>query len=926
MMNEKVNQLLVPGHMEYMVLDKNLVIQTTSANLVRFVEVAEQVSIGSNIIVGFPELVGVEDLLIAVLEGQQDSFDLKGIARTDARGNNIYIDLYFIQEKNQEEQEKKLILFLEDVTERMMLEQRLVQATNETNILLNALGQKQKYINHLITSIPDPLLVTTEKGKIKRINKAGKELFGYEEEELLNQPIAMIIGEDNLLLQVIQYGGLSDGELLNNLEVSCQTKNGSEISVAFSCSAIQTEIEDLKDLIYVGRDITRSQRAQQRLVAQYTTTRILSESATLTQAIPKLLQAICESMEWDIGEFWRPTKGESEEITENLNLQEDQGKDNFQYLRCVEIWVRPSVNIPEFRAIATLITLPRGEGLEGKIWASCSSEWIRDVASDGSLVRSKIAAKEGLHAAFGFPIKSDGEVLGVISFYSREEKEIDEDLLQTTAVIGSQLGEFIKRKHAELALQESEERYRDLFENASDLIQSVAADGRILYVNSAWRERLGYSEEEVAQLNLFDDIIHPDCKEDVISSLKRVMAGEKVGQLKAELITKRGNKIWVEGNANCKLVEGIAVANRGIFRDITERRQAEEALRQSEANLAEAQKIAHVGSWTFDVATQTMSWSDEMFRIYGMDPKLPAPTYSEQLQQVHHQDRKKWEKKFQVAIADGKAYESDFRIVRSDGQIRHINRRCECICNEAGETERILGTAIDITERKQMNAALRYQKLQTERLLHNILPARIAERLKKAQSAIAESFDEVTVMFADIVGFTEISARRSATELVELLNLIFSKFDQLSELHGLEKIKTIGDAYMVVGGLPVPQSDHAEAIVEMALDMQKGVSEFNAETGEALQIRIGINSGPVVAGVIGTKKFIYDLWGDTVNTASRMESHGIPGTIQVTASTYELLRDKYIFTVRGPINIKGKGPMTTYMLAGKLSEAVDSDR
>jgi len=595
-MNEKANQLLVPGHMEYMVLDKNLVIQTTSANLVRFVEVAEQVSRGSKIIVGFPELIGVEDLLIAVLEGQQESFDLKGIARTDAQGNNIYIDLYCIQEKNKEKQDKKLILFGEDVTERMMLEQRLVQATNETNILLNALGQKQKYINHLIASIPDPLLVTTEKGRIKRINKAAKELFGYEEEELINQPISKIMEEDNLLLQVIQYGALSDGELLNNIEVNCQTKRGEGISVAFSCSAIQTEIEDLQDLIYVGRDITRSQRAQQRLVAQYTTTRILSESATLAQAIPKLLQAICESMEWDIGEFWRPTKGEeSEEITENFNLQEYQGKDNYKYLRCVQSWVRQSVNIPEFRAMAKSITVPRGVGLEGKIWESCSSQWIKNVADDGSLIRSKIAAKEGLHGAFGFPIKSDGEVLGVIGFYSREEKEIDEDLLQTTAVIGSRLGEFIKRKRAELALQESEERYRDLFENASDLIQSVAADGKILYVNTAWRERLGYSEEEVEKLNLFD-IIHPDCIEEVISSFKQVMSGEKVGQLKAELITKQGNKIRVEGNANCKFVEGIAVANRGIFRDITERLQAEEALRQSEANLAEAQKIAHVGS------------------------------------------------------------------------------------------------------------------------------------------------------------------------------------------------------------------------------------------------------------------------------------------------------------------------------------------
>lgn len=912
------NQLLVPGHMEYMVLDKNLVIETTSTNIVRFVEDPEQVSRGSNIVVGFPELIGVEDILIAVLEGEQEDFDLKGIARTDVRGNNIYIDLYFIQDKNGEKSEKKLILFLSDVTERMMLEQRLVQATNETNILLKALGQKQKYINNLIASIPDPLLVTTEKGKIKRVNKAAKELFGYKEEELIDRPISLIMGEDNLLLQVIQYGALSNGGLLNNLEVNCQTKRGEEISVAFSCSAIQTEMEDLQDLIYVGRDITRSQRAQQRLVVQYTTTRILSESATLSQAIPKLLQAIGESMEWDIGEFWKPSKGKKEEIADNINLQEYQGKENFQYLRCVESWNRPSVNLPEFSSMAKLITLPRGVGLQGIIWASCSSKWITDVAKDASLLRSKIAAKEGLHSAFGFPIKSDGEVLGVISFYSWEQKEIDEDLLQTTAVIGSQLGEFIKRKHAEAALQESEERYRDLFENASDLIQSVAADGRILYVNTAWRERLGYREEEVAKINFFE-LVNPDCKEEVIASLKRVMSGKQVGQLKADLITKKGEKISVEGYVNCKFVEGRPVATRGMFRDITERLQAEAALRESEANLAEAQKIAHVGSWAFDVATASMSWSDELFRIYDLEERRLAPDYAEQLEKVHRQDRKKWEEMFNKALADGEPYELDFRIMRSDGSIRHINGRVEGIRNELGEVQRLLGTAIDITERKQMNAALRYQKLQTERLLHNILPARIAERLKKAQSAIAESFDNVTVMFADIVGFTEISARRSPTELVEMLNLIFSKFDQLSELHGLEKIKTIGDAYMVVGGLPVPHSEHAEAIAEMALDMQEGLSEFNTETGEALQIRIGINSGPVVAGVIGTKKFIYDLWGDTVNTASRMESHGIPGSIQVTASTYDLLRDKYHFTARGPIYIKGKGQMTTYLLTGKLS-------
>jgi class 3 adenylate cyclase len=155
--------------------------------------------------------------------------------------------------------------------------------------------------------------------------------------------------------------------------------------------------------------------------------------------------------------------------------------------------------------------------------------------------------------------------------------------------------------------------------------------------------------------------------------------------------------------------------------------------------------------------------------------------------------------------------------------------------------------------------------------------------------------------------------------LVEFLNVIFSKFDQLAELHGLEKIKTIGDAYMVVAGLPTPRKDHADAIAQMALDMQQAIFKVNAEMGEAFRLRIGINSGPVVAGVIGLKKFSYDLWGDTVNTASRMESQGIPGAIQVTASTYERLRDKYLFEKQGLIRVKGKGKMITYLLRGRKS-------
>ncbi len=223
----------------------------------------------------------------------------------------------------------------------------------------------------------------------------------------------------------------------------------------------------------------------------------------------------------------------------------------------------------------------------------------------------------------------------------------------------------------------------------------------------------------------------------------------------------------------------------------------------------------------------------------------------------------------------------------------------------------------EIAQRQAAEEILRAEQEKSERLLLNILPETIADRLKQGQSNIADGFAEVTILFADIVGFTEISSRTSPQELVELLNKIFSAFDHLTDRYGLEKIKTIGDSYMVAGGLPVSCTNHAESIAEMALEMQQEIIQFSDESGQPLQIRIGINTGPVVAGVIGTKKFIYDLWGDAVNTASRMESQGLPGKIQVSDSTYQLLCDKYLLESRGTIYIKGKGDMNTYCLIGR---------
>ncbi|MEH2236241.1 adenylate/guanylate cyclase domain-containing protein [Nostoc sp.] len=633
-------------------------------------------------------------------------------------------------------------------------------------------------MDQVITSIADALFITSNLGKIKKVNRAAQQLFGFSEEELINQPISLIIDDNQGLIQAIHQHSYFRKNF-QNLEVVCRTKTREKRLIAFSCSVIPKKIKGLEDIIYIGRDITARQHREQRTSTQYAITRILSESQSVKQVIPQILQSICQNLGWDLGELWTPSQYIGTSV---------EGHSINAVLRCVEIWSSRVISVREFKAITWQTTYTPGVGLPGRIWIRRLPLWIKDITEDGDKKRSQPAAEAGLHAAFGFPILEDSEILGVMVFFSRDVQPKDKDLLQMVGSIGSQIAQFIKRKQAEDALVESEEQYRDLFENANDLIQSVNAYGRFLYVNRAWRETLGYSEAEIANMTVFD-IIHPDFKQDCWERFYRVLSGEKFDQVKAAFVTKDGETIFLEGNINCKFVEGHPVATRGIFRNVTQRLAAEEAL--------------------------------------------------------HHQQE------------------------------------------------------------------------EAERLLLKILLPAISKPLKEEPANIAEDFADVTVLFADIVGFTEIAASVSAIQLVNLLNSIFSAFDRLTEQHGLQRIKTINDAYMVVGGLSTRRPDHPQTIAQMALQMQTAIALFNTENNQNFSIRIGIHSGSVVAGVIDLNKFTYDLWGDTANIASCMESQGIIGKIQVTEDTYKCLCDEFLLEKRGEIEVKSKGKITTYLLIGQ---------
>ena len=217
-------------------------------------------------------------------------------------------------------------------------------------------------------------------------------------------------------------------------------------------------------------------------------------------------------------------------------------------------------------------------------------------------------------------------------------------------------------------------------------------------------------------------------------------------------------------------------------------------------------------------------------------------------------------------------------------------------------------------EKKRLLDELHAEKERSEALLLNILPRTIVERMRRGETVIADRVPEATILFADLVDFTSLAARFSAEETVALLGDIFSRFDALAGRHGLEKIKTTGDGYMVAGGLPEERPDHAAAVAEMALAMLDAVATAGRAVGEPLQLRIGLNTGALIAGVLGTHKFVYDVWGDTVNTAKRMESYGLAGRVHVSAATRQALGDTFRFEPRGPLEVKGKGSMKTYFV------------
>lgn len=482
----------------------------------------------------------------------------------------------------------------------------------------------------------------------------------------------------------------------------------------------------------------------------------------------------------------------------------------------------------------------------------------------------------------------------------------------------------VEKRTAEL--RASEMKYRSIYDNSQvGIFRTRLEDGLIIDANSRCIEMMGYdsSEEVIGKVKAMDFYVDIESRHHVLTQTQE---NGEVRNFETVFKRKDGSTIDVLVSGRFNSQDNCL---EGVMNDITDLKVAEKSLQEKEEYLR----------LIINNIPQQIFWKDRDLRFHGCNrnwaiaaginepEKIVGKTDFDLLE--NPEDAALFRQQDQQIIATNQGiYHQTIRKLKppQSGQDTWLDMSKVPIHDINGNVIGILGVLEDITERKLAQEALEQEQEKSEKLLLNILPEAIAQQLKDSPNSIAEHYQQATILFADVVDFTPLSSHLPPHALLDLLNRIFSEFDTLADQLGLEKIKTIGDAYMVAGGLPVPTNDHAAAIAEMALamiDVVQHLNPINIQLDEythfthPLRLRIGINTGEVIAGVIGTRKFIYDLWGDAVNVASRMESSGEPNLIQVTESTYQQLKDRYIFEERGMISVKGKGAMTTYWLLGK---------
>jgi len=742
---------------------------------------------------------------------------------------------------------------------------------------------------------PNAMAISTlANGRLLAVNDRLGNLIGYQPDELIGKTTVelkfWVHPEDRTrFIEQLQSQGI-----IHNYEFDFCLKSGQVKTGLLSATIINFAGQDC--LLTVINDITERKQAEEQVARLAKMSQAISSAADFQTALDVALHQVCEITGWSYGEAWIPA-------TDGMALECSPS----WYRKCTDINGIDVAKLDQFREYSSALTFLPNEELPGRAWCQIQPEWVDDLATfpDDVFLRLELAVQCGFKSAFAVPIVTPASVqepvsvLAVLVFFMIKKHPPQNNLFELVSVISTQLGSVIQQKKVITEMQA-------LFAALTDVVLVIDASGKCLKIVPTNPLSDYKPSAEIVGTTLHEQFPakQADC---ILQAIQEALLTQQTVNIQYQL-TVAGRDSWFAANLSPLSHDSVIWAAR----DISESKLLENKLRTSESKMRLFFEAMNAIVLIIDVQGNTI----ENVEIAPTNPTRFYDFYIDPISQTieylfQEETAQNWFNKIQQALTTRQTIYFDYSLQSEDNTVWFA------ASISAMSEKSVIWVARDITDRKEAEAALQLEQDKSEQLLLNILPELIARRLKQEQSSIAEHFDQVTILFADIVGFTPLSARLQPIELVNMLNQIFSTFDQLADQYGLEKIKTIGDAYMVVGGLPRPLENHATAIGQMALDMQQAIQEFQKQQGESFEIRIGINTGSVVAGVIGRKKFIYDLWGDAVNVASRMESSGEPGKIQVTATTYQQLQHQFIFEQRGAVKVKGKGDMITYWLLGR---------
>lgn len=783
---------------------------------------------------------------------------------------------------------------------------------SERNQAEEALRQAEAKYRNIFENTVEGIFQTTPDGRYLSANPALARIYGYPSAEAMMLEITSVgqqLYVDPVRRRDFVAGLQSDGAV-TNFESQIYRKDGSIIWISENARAVHGEAGEL--LYYEGtvEDITHRKEAEAALqrANEELEQRVARRTAALTESNQRLLAEIRERHR--IEDALRASEAELRALfaamTDVITVFDGDGR----YLNTVATNSQVLFS-PETERIGRTVydVLPPYQ-------ASLFMRHIQQALNTQKPVRLEYSLPIGpWHRGSNASGQAALDDFDNTAWYTAIISPMPDNRVIWVA------RNITEKRQADIALQKAEEKYRSIFEHSAEGIFQASPDARYLSVNPALARMFGYlsSAELIDQVDNIDRLYVDELRRRLM--LQRLHTQGAVFEFESQVYRADGEIIWVSENVRAARNENGAIQYyEGTVADITQRRQAEEALMESQrtlatllGNLAGMAYRRHCDQrWTLEFV------SDGCLELTGYTPADLLGGNAVPFERLVHPDDRLYVKgELERALTYGHHFQMTYRILTQNGQEKWVLEKGISVSAHPNQPVVVEGFLTDITDRKEIEEALRIEQERSERLLLNILPASIADQLKRDTRSIAYRFDEATILFGDIVNFTELSSGMSPTELVDLLNEIFSAFDHLAERHHLEKIKTIGDAYMVVGGIPNASPDHTFAIAEMALDMQAAIAQFKRGDESAFSLRIGIDTGPVVAGVIGLKKFSYDLWGDAVNVASRMESQGTADSIQVTAAVYERLRDHYHFEERGHIIVKGKGKMMTYWLTGR---------